>query len=140
MSYVPMPTNDDNVIDSRDVIARIEILEAEIEALKEKLGDDPDTAGKADEIYELADAEEELSKLQELAEEASSAADWTIGETLIRDSYFEDYARELASDIGAINEDAGWPSSFIDWEAAAEALQMGYWTVDFDGVQYWIRP
>jgi len=32
-----------------------------------------------------------------------------------------------------------WPFSYIDWEAAADALRQDYLMVDFDGVNYWIR-
>lgn len=112
--------NTADTIDSREVIARIEFLLNEEDISPEE--------------------EEELTALQSLQAEVSDyAADWQYGETLIRDSYFEDYARELAEDIGAIDPDAGWPNSYIDWERAAEALQMDYTSVEFDGVTYWIR-
>lgn len=121
-------TNKDDIIDSRDIIARIEELESEIESAEED-GEEPD-----------ADSVEELSILQALADEASGyAADWEHGETLIRDDYFEDYARELAEDIGAIDRNANWPLNCIDWEQAARELKHDYTAVDFDGVRYWIR-
>lgn len=86
------------------------------------------------------DESEELAALEKLAEDASNyAADWGYGETLIRDSYFEEYAQQLAEDIGAINADATWPNNCIDWECAARELQSDYTAVDFDGVTYWIR-
>jgi hypothetical protein len=59
--------------------------------------------------------------------------------TLIRESYFEDYAQELAEDIGAISRDAQWPLSYIDWPRAAEALKMDYTGAEFDGVTYYFR-
>jgi hypothetical protein len=59
--------------------------------------------------------------------------------TLIRDSYFKDYAQELAEDIGAINSDASWPNNCIDWDKAARELQMDYSSVEFDGVTYHYR-
>lgn len=121
-------TNKDDIIDSRDIIARIEELESEIESAEED-GEEPD-----------ADSVEELSILQALADEASGyAADWEYGETLIRDDYFEDYAQELAEDIGAIDRNANWPLNCIDWEQAARELKHDYTAVDFDGVRYWIR-
>lgn len=83
---------------------------------------------------------QELIALRALAEEAEGyAPDWRHGEALIRDSYFEDYARDLAEDIGAINRDTSWPHTCIDWEKAASDLQHDYTSVDFDGVTYWIR-
>jgi hypothetical protein len=112
--------NSESVIDSRDVIARINYLESDEDSLDEE-------------------EREELAALRALAEEASGSPDWQYGETLIRDSYFTEYAQELAEDIGAINKDAGWPNSYIDWDAAADALKMDYSSAEFDGVTYWIR-
>ena len=109
-----------DIIDSRDVIARINDLES-------------------DENLDAEDAAE-LVALKALADEASDyAADWQYGETLIRDSYFKEYAQELAEDIGAVNSDASWPNNCIDWDQAARELQMDYTQVDFDGIAYWIR-
>jgi antirestriction protein len=114
----------DDVIDSRDVIERI----AELSDLREE-------DGQLDE-----DDAEELATLLDLASEGeNSAADWQFGATLIHDDYFEEYARQLADDIGAVDSDAGWPTSYIDWTAAAEALKMDYSSVEFDGETYWVR-
>lgn len=82
---------------------------------------------------------QELADLKALAEQCEDAPDWLYGATLIRESYFESYAQELAEDIGAINSDAQWPTCHIDWKAAAEALKMDYSEVEFDGVTYLIR-
>lgn len=127
-----MTTHIDNsadIIDSRDVIARIE-----------ELTDERDNFEGGAWAEECGDDAEELASLMALAEQAEGyAADWQHGEALIRDSYFEDYARELAEDIGAIKSDASWPYTCIDWEQAARELQMDYTSVEFDGVTYWIR-
>lgn len=139
--------NSQDMIDSRDVIARIEELEGEREALADTITDDAEdlTAEElADARRELAEWDEEntaeLGALLALASEGEDyAADWNHGETLIRDSYFETYAQELAEDIGATDRDAKWPQTCIDWEQAARELQMDYSSVDFDGVTYWIR-
>lgn len=116
-------TNAEDIIDSRDVIERIEELE------------DMAEDGDLDE-----DGTDELKALQALAKEAANyAPDWEHGEALIRESYFVEYAEQLAEDIGAINRDAPWPQSHIDWEAAARELRIDYTDVDFDGVTYLIR-
>jgi hypothetical protein len=122
-------TNSDDVIDSRDVIARIEELEAERDSFED--GDwaeaSPDEAA-------------ELASLQALAKDGENYADdWQYGATLVRDSYFEQYAEELAADIGAIDPKASWPLNCIDWEAAADQLKIDYTAIDFDGVTYWVR-
>jgi antirestriction protein len=85
------------------------------------------------------DEAHELKALLSLAEEASSSPDWQYGEGLVRDSYFVTYAQELADDIGAVDANASWPNTCIDWERAARELRMDYTSVDFDGVTYWIR-
>jgi antirestriction protein len=118
-------TNAEDVIDSRDVIARIAYLEEASEDLTLPLDED-----------ERA----ELEALRSLAKEAADyAPDWEYGETLVRESYFEDYARDFADDIGAITPDTSWPMNCIDWEQAARELAMDYTHVDFDGVTYLIR-
>ena len=154
------PDNFDDVIDSRDVIARIEELEGEREALQLEIDDAEvqwlKTEAGTDEAHAVVDRRQaayvaldawtasddadELRILKALADEASGyAADWTHGETLIRDSYFKDYAMELADDIGAIDNNASWPLTCIDWDQAARELQYDYSPVDFGGVTYWVR-
>lgn len=134
--------NTKNIIDSRDIIARIEELTDERDAWIEN--DDGDEGEQdrtaADWREEFPDEANELRALAELAEEAEGyAPDWRYGEALIRDSYFIEFAQELAEDIGAIDKAASWPNTCIDWEQAARELQMDYTQVDFDGVAYWIR-
>ena len=147
----------DDIIDSRDVISRIEELEAERDALDktvEEMDADYNRASYGEDGTEHDaliqarkalkewddDNDAELAALQALADEASGyAADWRHGEALIRDSYFKDYAMELAEDIGAVDRNAQWPNTCIDWDQAARELQMDYTAVDFDGVTYWIR-
>ena len=122
-------SNSDDVIDSRDIIERIEELQAEKEDLEGE---------------ELAEWEtengEELKALEELAKEGEDySSDWPHGAPLIRDSYFEKYAQELAEEIGAIDKSTSWPNNCIDWEQAARELQMDYSCISFDGIDYWIR-
>jgi hypothetical protein len=124
-------SNYDDVIDSRDVIERIAELAGRWTA-----------RANGDETVEPLDDDEraELDTLSALAEEAEGYADdWQYGATLIRDSYFVDYAEQLAEDIGAIDrEAAGRPGTSTGKQAARE-LQMDYTSVDFDGVTYWVR-
>ena len=142
------PNNTDDVIDSRDVIARIE----ELTEQRDTFGatDEDEAEASIEEISghakrdqwdkENPEEKDELDALKRLAEEAEGyAPDWTHGETLIRDSYFTEYAQQLAEDIGAIKSDASWPATCIDWEQAARELKMDYTAVEFDGVTYWVR-
>lgn len=157
-------SNSDSVIDSRDVIARIK----ELEELESEVSSAQDTADEARSVYKEADEngavdavealekaeadlktaqewfgeelQEELRILREFAEEAEGyCPDWKHGETLIRDDYFETYARELAEDLGALENCNHWPATCIDWEKAARELQMDYSSAEFDGVTYWFR-
>lgn len=112
-------SNSEDVLDSRDIIARIKELEGEDEPGEEEA--------------------EELRILKALAEEASGSPDWQYGEALIRDSYFKAYAQELAEDCGMIPGNQSWPLYCLDWERAADDLKADYFTVDFDGVDYLIR-
>lgn len=138
-----MINNLEDVIDSRDVIERINELR---EMRADWINEVEENGGKFDMSPEVDwhnhHTEEglELDALEKLADKASGyAPDWEYGEVLIRDSYFQDYAEQLAEDIGAINADAAWPNNCIDWERAARELQYDYTAVDFDGVTYWVR-
>lgn len=133
-------SNTQDTIDSREVVRRIDELRDEwIEAT----GDDWADYALSEDDWAVGlgvEGAAELAALIALQEQAEGyAPDWRHGATLIRDDHFEDYARQLAEDIGAIDEDARWPACYIDWEAAADALQMDYTSVDFDGITYWIR-
>lgn len=138
-----MIDNTDDIIDSRSVIDRI--AELELEAVDRYADGREDLSyGELAEIDHLdhldLDDAEELAALLDLAEQGEAdVAEWADGATLIRDSYFEEYARQLAEDLGVIDPDASWPLSHIDWETAADDLKQDYTTVDFDGVTYWAR-
>ena len=123
-----------DIIDVRDIIARVEELEDEM------LGELPDgttwTGTEQDE--ELQALRAILAELQGMGGDEQWRGDW-YPLTLIRDSHFRDYAEELADDIGAIPKDAQWPTNCIDWERAARELRMDYSSVDIDGVTYWTR-
>lgn len=126
-------SNSDDLIDIRDVIARFE-------ELSDKKGDDdndPSTL-ELEEETELTTLTRLLDDLKGYGGDEQWCGDW-YPITLIRDSYFQEYAQELAEDIGAINSDATWPNNCIDWEQAARELKVDYSTVEFDGVTYWYR-
>lgn len=110
---------------------RLTEIDCEIESI------DLDISTKESDISAL---EGELQPLLDLQDEAEPyCPDWRHGATLIADSYFEEYAYELAKDIGAVNEDMSWPCDCIDWTKAADGLKMDYTSVDFDGETYWVR-
>src|SRR4051812_23122969 len=87
----------------------------------------------ADDVARVAEIKADYGELAEEIRELENAGieDWSYGATLIREDHFEDYARQFAEDIGAINSDASWPYTCIDWERAARELQMDYTSVEF---------
>ena len=108
-------TNDSDVIDSRDIIGRI------------------------DDIRQAGGNSSELDTLIALAKDgANYTPDMEYGVILIRDTYFQEYAQELANDLGLLDDNPRWPNNHIDWEAAANELKMDYAVVDFDGVDYYV--
>lgn len=110
----------------------------------------------ADSLYALAEEYDALEadderdeidteRMNAIAELASDlgfqgirAASEDVGDFIL-ESEFEDYARQLAEDIGAISSEGGWPIDYIDWERATDALRMDYSTVEFDGDTYYWR-
>lgn len=159
-------SSSDDTIDVRDIIARIKELEstwrsdaactvADCRQCHDKTPAEFFRDVERDEDNEEAcalcgctaddDEREELAAITAFMEELEGnggdeqwRGNWYPG-TLIRDSYFKDYAMELAEDIGAINNDAAWPANCIDWDQAARKLQMDYSSAEFQGVTYWYR-
>lgn len=121
-------SNRNDLIDLRDVIARVEELR-ELNA---------DQAASEDEDTELRTLEAFLEECKGNGGDELWEGDW-YPVTLIRDTHFTEYAKELAEDIGAIDSKATWPNNCIDWEFAARELQQDYIEVDFDGMTYYTR-
>jgi hypothetical protein len=129
-------SNTDDLIDSHDILARVEHLEDSLERAKDDDGI----------VRKLADFTEEESAdfteweiLKALSNEcAQYSADWEYGECLVRDSYFKTYTQEFCEDTVSIPSDLpDWIE--VDWEATARNVQQDYTEVDFDGVAYWVR-
>lgn len=156
-----------DIMDSRDVIEAYEELQAERDDLELQIENANDAIRDAQEAQAESESDdetavdeaiidlkaarealsdwddengEELKTLRELCEEGeSSADDWPHGVTLIRDSYFVQYAMDLADDLGLIDRKVGWPNSCIDWNQAARELKMDYTSLEFEGVTYYVR-
>lgn len=113
-------SNMDDVIDSRDIIERIEELTEQCEA-----------------FYLDLEEYQELCTLSDLAEECEDyASDWQYGEQLIRRSYFEQYMDEMVEDCYELPKDMPcWMSIKLDYIA----LKQYYTSIDYDGVEYLIR-
>lgn len=147
-----------DVIDSRDVIETVEELRAEmVEAIRETAGDDSESLADAADAMTAGDLAahvaarfpaiasdyvetvDDLAFWAEFAAQGEAFSDWTYGVACVRDDAFEAYARSFAEEIGAIDDDARWPATCIDWTEAAEALQGDYSSIDVDGSTWWAR-
>lgn len=87
--------------------------------------EDPLTEDERTELADLAGIQNEISRDSEL----------------IREDCFQDYAQELAQDIGRTTGDVDeeWPLTCIDWERAASELAHDYSTIEFAGESYYVR-
>ena len=137
-------SNLDDTIDVRDIIARVEELREERDDLQLALdgGSQEDVNALAewetDNAEELVELESLLDDLNGMGGDEQWEGDW-YPVTLIRDSYFQDYAQELAEECGMIDANAKWPMTCIDWEQAARELRWDYSSVEVNGVTYWTR-
>ena len=136
-------SNLDDTIDSRDVIARIEELEAEWEDLRSAMDDhntDSDAYEEANAaLKEFDNSEEgqELIALKVLAAQGEDyAPDWKYGAQLIHEDYFETAMDEMLEDCGDIPRDL---PSYLTITVDYDALKQDYTELDFDGQTYYIR-
>lgn len=140
-----MFTNTDNVIDSRDIIERIEELEGTLNNLWEiDKEENPHTSFEdyiesvgilsTDPNHEIA---EEYLHLKEFAEECEQySSDWEYGQALIHRSYFEEYMDEMVEDCYELPKNIPyWMTIELDYDA----LEQDYVSVYLDGEEYLIR-
>ena len=156
--------NTQDTIDVRDVIARFEELEEiresyveaieDLESVADDTGADADEQRKAFADLEGARADliswdnsplgQELQTLTALLDDLKGnggdeqwRGDW-YPITLIRDSYFTDYAQELIEDCDGIPRNL--PDYIaINWAATAHNIRVDYMPCEIDGVTYWYR-
>lgn len=125
-------SNTDDIIDVRDIIARVEELREEVEAYAEKMDD---WQANADNVEELETLETLLADLRGNGGDEQWEGDW-YPVTLIRDSYFNEAMDELLEDIGELPKDL---PCYLFITVDYRALQMDYSSVEYDGVTYWYR-
>lgn len=121
-----------DIIDIRDIIARVEELEQEREGLD--IANPEQDADLAAEHCQLANI---LAELVGYGGDEQWRGDW-YPVTLVCDSYFTTYARDLLEECGTIPRDLpSWVE--IDWEATARNVRIDYTPVDINGRTYWYR-
>ena len=132
MSHVYVESTVDlsaDYIDVRDIIGRVEALRSERDFEEELANDD---------AAELDMLEGILSELAGYGGDEEFEGDWYPVQ-LIAESYFQEYAQELAEDCGMVDTSASWPMTCIDWEQAAMELRMDYSNILLYGSTYWYR-
>lgn len=140
-----MFSNNDDIIDMRDLTDRVDELRGERDSFVIGAPDGTETEAPdqwADECpYDAA----ELARLEAVLDDTKGydggdhqwEGDWYPG-GLIRHSYFVEAVQELVEDIGDLPKDI--PGYLvIDWDATAKNLRADYSSVEFDGVEYWYR-
>lgn len=158
--------NNDDVLDVRDIIERIEELENGRDKFQEenKLPDldltekydSPEydkffgkmSQKKIQKLLKKWDEWENLTEFKNLVNFLSDFCGYGGDEqwrgdrypgTLVRDSYWVDFCKEEVEDLGYIAKDFPWWIE-IDWEQTSENMKQDYYTSgEFDGVTYWGR-
>lgn len=146
-----------SVIDSRDIIDRLNELKDEKQAIIDSIREVEESIANSDdnsEIQEMneqvdslnmefeeweSDNEDELNMLASINDEGEQASsDWSHGEALISSDYWVEYCKELCEDIGDLPKNI--PGYIvIDWDQTAENISADYTTIDIDGTDYYIR-
>ena len=106
-----------DIIDSRDLLEELETLDEEDSYDKER-------------IEMIDDLKEEVGK-----------DNFEMGVTFIRENYWVQYCEDLAYDCGYMDrQDNNNPLHYhIDWQGWADAVEMDYSQIDFDGDTYYWR-
>jgi hypothetical protein len=137
------------ILDSRDIIERLEELKEHFEALHEQETEEGKTVLEFEDWLEALPSDcddlEEYNELCNLQSECEDyAADWLHGAQLIREDYFTDYIEELIKDCYELPKELQsdqWPYRHItiDYEAAADEAKCDYTEAEFMGHTYFIQ-
>ena len=141
-----------DIIDVRDIIERFEELETTRENLREEFDNMPENAGVDFDRWVCdmtggawsREEQDECAQLTAILDELAGSGgdekwrgDW-YPITLIRESYFTEYAREILEDCGTIPRDLpSWVH--IDWEATAEEVKVDYSYISIGKMDYFYR-
>jgi len=115
----------DDYIDSLDVIADIEELQAE---LKTEFNS-----------HRREDIQAELDTLEAFADQGRDFDDWEYGLQFIHEDFFQDFCEEYVRDSGDIDSVPAFIVEAIDWEIVADNMREDYTEVEFDGQTYLTR-
>jgi hypothetical protein len=119
-----------DVIDVRDVIARFEELERELDVT-------PPDELQNELIIERCTLRALLDELAGYGGDEEWRGDWYPLQ-LIDDEFFVEYATDLVVDCGGVPRDM--PHYIVvDWAATARNIREDYSQIDVDGRAYWYR-
>jgi hypothetical protein len=115
-----------DILDVRDLIERYEELETQ--ELKSE-----------SEENELSDLQALLDELEGNGGDEQWRGNW-YPITLINESYFTEYSKELLNDCGDLPKDLPWYiESNIDWDGVAQDLKVDYSEVTYNEETYYYR-
>lgn len=137
-----------DIIDVRDIIARVEELREEVATIKEEFDAIPENAGVdfgniirnhpdfSSELYdELQTLESLLSDLCGYGGDEQWEGDW-YPVTLIHENYFETCMDDMLEDIGDIPKNL---PSYLTITVDYDALKQDYTATEFEGDTYYYR-
>ena len=106
-----------DIFDSRDLLDELKTLDEEDDYDRER-------------IEMIDDLKEEVGK-----------DNFEMGVTFIRENYWVEYCEDMAYDCGYMDrQDDNNPLQYhIDWQGWADAVEMDYSQIDFDGDTYYWR-
>lgn len=124
-----------DVFDSRDLIEYLDELQdalpIDFEEEKEKYLEDDG------QYHDIINLYEEIQDIETVIEGLGSEAKHGI--TLIRASYFIEYAKDFAHELGLMQKEDQWPYTCINWEDAADELKYDYSEIEIWGCYYYFR-
>jgi hypothetical protein len=142
------PIEASEILDSLDIIERLEELTEHFEALHEQETEEGKTSLSFGEwLKTLPDGYDDLEEYKELCDlqnECENHPDWHHGVQLIHEDYFTDYIEELIKDCYELPKElqsGHWPYRHItiDYEAAADDAKQDYAEVEFMDYTYFIQ-
>ena len=106
------------------------------------MGDILDSRDLLDELKTLDKEydEERIEAIEELIEEVGED-NFEMGVAFIRENYWESYCEDMAYDFGFLDrqDDINPLHYHIDWQGWADAVEIDYNQIEFDGDNYYWR-
>lgn len=139
-----------NILDTRDLIEKRDELKQNIldsfhetfEHYIEMTENYEDILMEEEEIQSWKeDWIDEITEIEEINNiEDEVGSEFTYGESLICEDYFEEYCEDMVKDLGYLpNDIPGFLYHNIDWKGVASDLGQDYSIVEYQGRNYYYR-